>query len=251
MLRRLSSKNAIGGFGAWLLSLASFTAQILLEGATMINWFSPLAIAMYLTFVVGSFLICWSIFKPELSTGDKVLIIERRRQYLPSLQQLSSDYLTLTDRLAMSDELYNLEEYAKRLGKTRTGIIGKLLAFMEPKDPRGVLYGDIQREFLANNVIYSHIKDNMETKALLSTIDNLASQDRNPRLLKGIHQLHKAEHLSHSYRIFLKLSRDRFEPDILNEKFMFRAEKLANKVLWDAQTRLNKFIASLERGEDL
>jgi len=217
----------------------------------MINWLSPLAFATYLTFVIGSFLIFWSVFKHELSTADKIAIVEQRKQSLPLLRRRFGKYLTYTDKLTANSMLYDLSEYTKRLKRSRKGFIGKLLSIIEHRDAKGALYEDIKREFLINNVIFGYVKDTTETKVLKSEISNLVSQDRNRRLSKQVERMFKVEHISHSYRIFLKLSRDKFEPDLLNEKFMLWAEQVASKTLRDGQARLNRFIASLEQGEDL
>ncbi len=120
--RKLRSSNAKAGFGAWLLAIASFCGQLAFapeEQRMQIAWLSPLTVTTLVTFVLGTILIFFSVFKKVLSNEAKTEIILARRKHLPVIEQNLSSYLERAEHLASTTGvIYDLEKYKEMLASS-------------------------------------------------------------------------------------------------------------------------------------
>ena len=110
--------------------------------------------------------------------------------------------------------------------------------------------------FITNNVIFERIKqddckDIKSVGVLKASIDGNMSQEKDKLLHRYVQGIYKGEHITNSYAIFCKLTRDKFNPDLLNEKRILKWEKKILKPLRDGQNKFNQRIDFLLRGDDL
>ena len=129
MWAKLRSKNAITGFGALCLSIASFTAQIMLapEGLRIV-WLSPLGISTIALLILGIYFIFLGIFKHELSFSEKENIVRQRQEFIPQFRQIIDRMMTRMKEVATEAGRLPYQQYVDEYVTPRGiyhGILGK------------------------------------------------------------------------------------------------------------------------------
>lgn len=248
---KLKGKNAITGLGAWFLSIASFTAQLILapEGVR-IMWLSPLSISTATLFILGSLLIYWSIFKRELSFPEKQAELKKRQEYLQELKKMVHRRLEVAKKLqskAITLPLY--QYYDKYLKHTFPYILTR-----RKLKPVEIISKLARHKFIWNNLYYQSLKDNdYSYKSLVVRYDILYAQTDDRCLKNHLNTLWVREHQSGSAQIYVLISMNNKRiPNIpLGLRGGLRGKKNVEDALKMCLRNVEQRIDLLQRGEDL